>query len=104
MKFLTEEVRSAIIRCMTSELYVDAPLAEIAEACETSVFFVQSVLDDMRLRRVLTHARMVSEQLELGLDDQPEAVITLALEKLYESAPVEPRQRRDMRWLLKRIA
>ena len=92
-----------MLRCLTHELYVDAPLDEVAEACETTVWVVKAVLDDLRLRRCLSHARAISEQLDLGLDEQPEAVITMALESFYASAPADPRKRRDMKWLLKRL-
>lgn len=78
---MSEDTRSAIVRCLSSDLYEDAGIDEVAEACEVSPLLVQKVLDDMRLRRLLVHARLVSEQLGLGMDESPEAVITWALER-----------------------
>lgn len=92
------------MRCLTHELYADAPMSEVADACETTEWVVKSVLDDMKLRRVMIHARMISEQLDMGLDEQPEAVITIALEAYYESQPKGPRAKRDMKWFLKGLA
>ena len=102
-KTMTEDVRSAVMRCLTHELYVDAPISEIAEACETSDWIVKTVLDDMKLRRVMVHAKMISEQLGMGLDDNPEAVITIALEAYYEAHPQTHRKQRDMKMLKRRL-
>jgi len=103
-KVLTEDARDAVIRCLTHELYVDAPLEEVADACETSIWVVKAVLDDMKLRRVLVHARMISEQLDMGLDEKPEAVITIALEHYFESQPGPRERKRDMRRVVKGLA
>lgn len=100
---MTTEIRSSVIRVLTHELYLDAPLDEVAEAAETTVHMVKAVLDDMALRRCLAHARMVSEQMGLGLDEQPDAVITMALEYLYASAPRSPAERRQMQWFLRQL-
>lgn len=88
---LAGDLRSAILRCLSSDLYEDAPLDEVAEACECSPRLVQQVLDDMRLRRTLVHARLVSEQLGLGMEENLAGVIHLALEALYAGGVPEAR-------------
>jgi len=100
---LTEELHCSIIRCLTNPLYADAPLDEVADACETSVYVVQRVLDSLRMRQCLSHAQAVNEQLGMGLDYRPDMVITVALEFLYSQAPEPQGQRRRMEWLMRRL-
>ena len=84
--YSNEDIRDGIIRTFTDPLFEGATFEEIAQANETTLFVVRRVWEELGLQKLLIHARVVDEQLGLGMASYPQNVIVYALEELARRA------------------